>query len=167
MGRKTSNEESIIFRVRFRKSYVFICTFNTEARVELGIWKVRFYTEVIVQTSCFAMRSRNSLGQDNLRLTPSSLSGSPVQFKSGFKAGLPVPASSRCLFLLPRHRHAQGMKPVQKEFLTVAAGHCWAPEPELWPLQSPARTSCTALRLGTWSTSQLRRWRRRAVTPAH
>ena len=105
------------------------------------------------------MRSRNSLGEDNLGLTPSSLSGSPVQFKSSLRAGLPVPASSRCLFLFPRHGHAQGTKTVQEDFLTIAAGHCRAPEPEPWPLQPPAGTLCTALGLGTWSTSQAHRWR--------
>lgn len=51
------------------------------------------------------------------------------------------------------------MKPVQEDFLTVAAGHCWAPEPELRPLQPPAGTPCTAWGLGTWSTSKAHRWR--------
>lgn len=66
----------------------------------------------------------------------SSLSVSLVHegagFKSSLRAGLSVPASSRHLFLFPRDEHAQRMKPVQDEFLTIAAGHCWGPEPGPW-----------------------------------
>ena len=33
----SSHEENTIFRVNFRKPYVFMCAFNTEASMELGI----------------------------------------------------------------------------------------------------------------------------------
>lgn len=130
-GKHLIDEENIIFRVSFRKPYVLSIHSTQKQAWSLAFERSDFKLKPLFKHLLLRWEGETAK-ESNLSLPFLALLCTR-ELDSRAVSGLVylcLPPVGICFS--SRDGHAQRMKLVQDEFLTIASGHCWGPEPGPW-----------------------------------